>query len=178
MQMDESQLEQLEITARKYLEKVDDISDVLTNLENSEDSTIQVFMQPGIDTHGLITLKTGGEKWFKHKFTPYSFVVTFNSWSEYCKSLNKGELHMLENLNKAILTRKDGHVLEQINIKDTDVVYKNYEGTRGIVPNSLISYLWKRIIELEQKVSEINDAPGMPGYEKARASFYENVKKQ
>lgn len=177
--MDESQLEHLERNARKCLRTLDNTNDILPYLEISKDDInfVQVFMEPGIDSFGLITLKTSTEKWFKLKFAPSLYVKTYDTWSKYCNSLSKNELYMLENLNKATLTRKDGHVLEQVDLGGTDVLYKDYDAHRGIVPNSLIGHLWHKIIQMEEKVNEMYDAPGMPGYEKARARFNENASK-
>ena len=57
-------------------------------------------------------------------------------------------------------------------------VYKHLLGlspSEELFPSTLIGVLWKRIIELENKVEMLNNAPGMPGYEMARKRFEKNL---
>ena len=179
---------QLEKTARLFLTKSIPIPSsrllrgaepVNSMLEDFE--SYKVFMV--IDHHNERTFGLAKRRdnqlefWFVSNGEFYSPKTTYfkyyKNWIEYKDAFTPGEVEALRNLGRQQLIDKNKQIIDTIVKTEFDNTIEEISGR--VYPSCdgtiVLTSLWTRIIKLEKMMTEIYNAPGMPGCLAAQKSF-------
>ena len=134
------------------------------------------------DYYGIAEKEDGTEEWYVHKLldlkinNKYEDVQFYKNWKEFHSAFSKDQIETLRTLGVSELLDENKEVLDTI--KETDLVNTLHDKTElDCHTKSMFAALWTRIIKLEKMMTEIYNAPGMPGRVAAQKSF-ENQQNQ
>jgi len=123
----------------------------------------------GFDILGLVVNDYGEELWYRQN--ALCKPQLFKSWHDFESVLSEGDKTVLRNLNHMVLKDAKGDIVESLKISEAEYKLQDCNANSTFSPTTLIAQLWARIIELETKLNEVYNAPGMPGFVQACDHF-------
>jgi len=142
----------------------------------------RTLMFDSTQLYGLAKKEDGTEEWFVHKTDGWKVhelpehVQFYKNWKEYYNAFSEEQIENLRQFGVVELLNENKEVIDTI--KETDIRNTMASKSRyGYDTQGMFSALWTRILKLEQMMTEIYNAPGMPGCLAAQKSF-ENQQNQ